>query len=217
MLPEVNLGMAEFGEKFNVSRETLSRINTYRELLILWNARINLVSASTITDFWSRHAADCAQILDVAGENIHSVIDIGSGAGLPGLIIAALLKDKSRMQQITLVEAQSKKCAFLREASRTLDVKINIENKKIEDLSPAKYDLVTARAFAPLTKLLDLSLAYSQLGARILFLKGEDVSKEINEASTKWKFCYKTTQSITHKHGCVLEISDLMRLDSGEK
>lgn len=212
MSPDAECGMSDFGARFNVSRETLLRIEAYRELLVLWNARINLVSASTIQNFWTRHATDCAQILDVAGSGVRSVIDIGSGAGLPGLILAALLSDRFDDYRTCLVEVQPKKCAFLREAARALDLKVEIENRKIEEVAPAKYDMVTARAFAPLSKLLELAQPYAQLGARPLFLKGEDVPKEIIEASTKWKFCYKTTQSITHNQGCVIEISDLMRV-----
>jgi 16S rRNA (guanine527-N7)-methyltransferase len=204
-------GMTEFGERFNVSRETLLRINAFRELLILWNRRINLVSTSTIDDFWSRHAADSAQIVDIAGDNSKNIIDMGAGAGFPGLMIAALLAEKTNDYQVTLVEMQPKKCAFLREAARTLGVKVNVENKRIEELAAKQYDLVTARAFAPLIKLLSLSEPYAQLGARMLFLKGEDVQSEIDEASTKWKFCFKTIGSITHSKGCVIEIFDLAR------
>lgn len=200
---------ASFAERYNVSRETLLRLDRYYQELKLWANRINLVSKSTLDDFWTRHALDSAQVIDVAGGELKSFIDMGTGAGFPGLILATLISQKHQDYDICLVDTNSKRCAFLREAARLLDLKITIKNQKIEEVVPKKYDFVTARAFAPLNVLLPLSLPYSQLGARLLFLKGEDVENELKETSTNWDFCYKTTPSISHKLGCILEISEL--------
>jgi 16S rRNA (guanine527-N7)-methyltransferase len=196
---------------FDVSRETMDALERYRILLLKWAGHINLVGPSTLVQFWQRHILDSAQILMQAGTRQLSVADFGSGAGLPGLVLAALINDKSTDYKVHLVEASAKRCGFLREAARTLDIKAEIIQQKIEDVSPIKVDLVTARAFAPLEKLLGYASPWAQLGARIIFLKGSDVQSEIDEASTKWAFQSRINKSLTDPRGCVVEILDLRR------
>ena len=197
---------------YNVSRETMGRFESYRQLLVKWTAQINLVGPSTLDQFWARHVLDCAQISDITGAETRSFADFGSGAGLPGLIISTLLKDQGIKCHGVLIESSAKRCGFLREAARTLDVKIDIVQQKIEVVIPFAIDLVTARAFAPLDKLLSYAHPWSELGARVIFLKGGDVQTEIDQASTKWSFQSRINTSVTDSRGCVVEILELKRL-----
>jgi 16S rRNA (guanine527-N7)-methyltransferase len=201
-----------FETDYNVSRETMEGLERYRLLLIKWAKQINLVGPSTLVNFWERHILDCAQILNVSGPEIHTVADFGSGAGLPGLVLATLLADKASDYQVTLVEVSGKRCGFLREAARALDVKVTIVQEKIELVQAFPVDLVTARAFAPLDKLLDYAHAWAEQGARVVFLKGEEVQREIDGASTNWAFQSRINTSVTDSRGCVVEILDLERL-----
>jgi 16S rRNA (guanine527-N7)-methyltransferase len=196
---------------FNVSRETMEALSHYETLLIKWAKQINLVGPSTLTHFWERHVLDCAQVLPLAGPDVATAADFGTGAGLPGLIIARLMQDRSPDAHMTLVEASAKRCGFLREAARTLDVGVTIHQQKIEDTPAQAVELVTARAFAPLDKLLSYAHPWSQKGAKLIFFKGEDVQREIDQASTNWAFQSRVTQSITDSRGCLLEIVNLRR------
>jgi 16S rRNA (guanine527-N7)-methyltransferase len=201
-----------FQTAFNVSRETMEALERYKLLLVKWSKQINLVGPSTLKHFWERHALDCAQVFQIIGPEVRRIADFGSGAGLPGLILAALLADRGDNYEVTLVELSGKRCAFLREAARALNVKVTIVQEKIETVDAVSVDLVTARAFAPLDKLLNYAHEWAEKGARIVFLKGEDVQREIDEASTNWAFRSKINTSVTDARGCVLEISDLKRL-----
>lgn len=204
----------EFESHFNVSRETMVKLEHYKENLEKWANKINLVSLSTLQDFWSRHAIDSAQLINIAGPKARRWIDFGSGAGFPGLIIATLLAQNSDEYSVTLVDTNIKRCTFLTESARILGVNINVINKKAEEIPPYPLDIVTARAFTSLSNLLALSLPYVASGGRPLFLKGETVQDEVKEASTKYSFGFKTWPSIAHKTGQVIEITDLSRIES---
>jgi 16S rRNA (guanine527-N7)-methyltransferase len=201
-----------FETDFSVSRETMDSFERYRLLLVKWAKQINLVGPSTLTHFWERHVLDCAQVMHIAGPESRTIVDFGSGAGLPGLILAALLPEKAANAHVTLIELSGKRCGFLREAARTLNVKVTIIQDKIEIVEAFPVDLITARAFAPLDKLLDYAHAWADKGARIVFLKGEDVQREIDQASTKWSFQSRINTSVTDSRGCVVEILDLKRI-----
>jgi 16S rRNA (guanine527-N7)-methyltransferase len=199
----------ELVARFNVSRETLLALESYEALIKKWAHQINLIGPSTINHFWTRHVLDCAQLLPLSGSGTTKAADFGTGAGLPGLILARLLQDQVDHGQMILVEASAKRCGFLREGARTLGVNVKIIQEKIETVMPEKVDFVTARAFAPLTKLLEYSYPWSQQGARLVFFKGEDVQREIDQASTNWTFQSRVTPSITDSRGCLVEIEDL--------
>lgn len=194
---------------FNVSRETCEALGRYQTLLDKWAGQINLVGASTLSHFWERHVLDCAQILLVANNETATLADFGSGAGLPGLILACILRDRTASAHATLIEVSGKRCGFLREAARALEVSVSIRQEKIEVCTPLGVDLVTARAFAPLRKLLGYAYPWAEKGAHLIFLKGEDVQRELEEASTNWSFQSRVTQSLTDSRGCLLEIVDL--------
>jgi 16S rRNA (guanine527-N7)-methyltransferase len=212
MIDEDERARADFIAAYDVSRETSDALERYRLLLSKWSKQINLIGPATKDHFWQRHTLDCAQILPIAGPNVTKLVDFGSGAGLPGLILAALLQDRGRAYQVILIEVSAKRCSFLREAARALDVKIDLLQEKIGDVKAFKVDLITARAFAPLDALLAYAHPWAELGARMIFLKGEDVHTEIRKASTKWQFQTRIETSVTDLRGRVVEIFDLRPL-----
>ena len=213
MPPDSSISRDEFERRFNVSRETMQNLDDYRDNLERWAKRINLVSLTTLQDFWCRHALDSAQLIGIAGNNARRWIDFGSGAGFPGLIVAALLAQNNQGYSVTLVDTNIKRCAFLAESARILGVNVNILNKKADTIAPFELDIITARAFTGLKNLLDLSLPFATIGARPLFLKGETVHDEIKEASTNYSFGFKTWPSLVHPKGQVIEITNLSRIE----
>jgi 16S rRNA (guanine527-N7)-methyltransferase len=195
-------------DELNVSRETLDKLETYSALLLKWAPKINLIGTSTIESLWTRHIIDSAQLLWIAGPKALRWVDFGSGAGLPGLIIAILLSGQAGAE-ITLVEPSSKRCAFLREASRKCGASIALLEQKIEAVEARAVDVVTARAFAPLDALLAHAYPWLQLGGKALFPKGQDVQREQALASTNWTFRHKLHTSLTDARGCILEVEGL--------
>ena len=169
------LSPADFQVQTGVSRETLDRLVRYAEALTRWQARINLVAPATLPDLWRRHMLDSAQLLPLIPPGARRLIDLGSGAGFPGLILAIL-----GMPEVHLVEADARKCAFLREAARLAGAgTVTIHNRRIESMPPEPFDVVTARALAPLPKLLTLARRFAGPGTIFLFPKGRAVSEEL--------------------------------------
>ncbi len=166
-----------FARVTGVSRETLDRLVVYVDLLTAWNQRINLVGRNTIGDIWRRHILDCAQLHKLLPRGTRVLVDLGSGAGLPGLILAAM-----GIEGVHLVESDQRKCAFLREAARVMGVTVQIHAQRIEDVTGFAAGAVTARALAPLDQLIDLSKKFSTPQTVFLFLKGESAEVELAAA-----------------------------------
>jgi 16S rRNA (guanine527-N7)-methyltransferase len=187
-------GRAAFAAAYDVPRETLGQFDRYAALLAEWQGRMNLVGPSTIPVVWERHFADSAQIL-AAGGTARSWLDIGAGAGFPGLVIA-LLDPEARL---TLVESIAKKCRFLGEVIGTLGLgdRVTIENRRIETLPLAKFDVITARALAALDQLFDWALPYAGSGTRWVLPKGARVEAELAIASSRFAFDYSLIPSRT--------------------
>jgi 16S rRNA (guanine527-N7)-methyltransferase len=178
-VPELGFGPEEFAARTGVSRETLSRLKAYADLLADWNARHNLVAKSTLPDIWHRHLWDSAQLAPLIPETAHTLADLGSGAGFPGLVLAAMRPEL----KVTLHEATTKKCAFLQAAADRMGLKVETRNARLEDLPPQAFDAVTARALAPLPQLLDYAHRFTGPNTVCLFLKGQNVGSELTEAS----------------------------------
>ncbi|MGH7060988.1 MAG: 16S rRNA (guanine(527)-N(7))-methyltransferase RsmG, partial [Stellaceae bacterium] len=160
------LGPQGFAALVPVSRETLARLEAYVELLGRWSARINLVGRDSLADSWRRHILDSAQVLPLVPDGARNLIDLGSGAGLPGLVLAIL-----GMPAVELIESDIRKCAFLREAARVTGTEVAISRSRIEARVPQPVDVVTARALAPLDRLLGLAAPFLGTGSVCLFLK----------------------------------------------
>jgi 16S rRNA (guanine527-N7)-methyltransferase len=172
-----------------VSREIAARLDRFTALLIEWQQRMNLIAPSTIPQIWTRHIADSLQLLDLAPE-AKIWVDLGSGAGFPGLVIACALADVPGAA-VHLVESNEKKANFLREAARHIGVPATVHVVRIEDFAKnfaGLTDIVTARALAPLNATLALAHPLSKTGAQGLFLKGQDVASELTQAAKYWKF-----------------------------
>jgi 16S rRNA (guanine527-N7)-methyltransferase len=191
------LSSEAFAAAENVSRETLARLEQYLALLTRWQSRINLVGRSTLEDPWRRHILDSAQLAPLAGS---PVLDVGSGAGLPGLIINILRPEL----EIHLVESDARKCAFLHEAARETGVSPVIHRSRIESLEAFPCHTVTGRALAPVSELLEL--AHRFVPSQFLLLKGEEVERELTESSKHWKFQVQRIPSRSDPRGVVLRL-----------
>ncbi len=204
-------GPEEFAAATNVSRETLARLKLYAGLLEDWNSRHNLVSDNSLKDLWRRHFWDSAQLLPFVPQSAQSLADLGSGAGFPGLVLAELLRGRV---SVTLFEARAKKCAFLEEAARRMELPVTIRAIRMEDAPPKAFDVVTARACAPLSKLLEYAQNFMGANSVCLLLKGQNVGAELTEAHKYWTMNAVTTPSLTDPSGAVLALKNLAPHDS---
>lgn len=165
---------ADFAAAANVSRETLDRLRAFADLLAQWQSRINLVSTRSLEDVWRRHVLDSTQLLDLGPPHLGPWVDLGSGAGFPGLVLAIL-----GANDVHLIESDSKKAAFLAEAARKTGVVVTLHKARIEAVAPFPAAVVTARALAPLPRLLDLASPFFGPETIGLFPKGRDVEAEL--------------------------------------
>jgi 16S rRNA (guanine527-N7)-methyltransferase len=195
-----------FAELVPVSRETLARLEAYAELLTRWSARINLVGRDTLPDLWQRHILDSAQLHRFIPSSARSLIDLGSGAGLPGLVLAIL-----GVPGVELVEADSRKSAFLREAARVTGADVTIRACRIQAVPPHPVDVITARACAPLDRLLDVAVPFLASDTLCLFPKGERFNEELTLARKAWTMNVSVEQSLSDRRGVVLRLQQVAR------
>ncbi len=200
---------AELSRKFDVSRETCERLEAHIALLTRWNARINLVAPATIDAAWTRHIADSMQLFRLAPESATSWLDLGSGAGFPGLPVAALAAEKAPDLHVTLVECDARKAAFLATAVREMDLRVTVETRRIEALTRRPYDVVSARALAPLDRLCALAHRFSGRGTVFLFPKGARVDSELTAATAGWHIRAERIASRTDPEAAVLRNEEL--------
>jgi len=207
-VPDATFGPEEFATVASVSRETLDRLKRYAELLADWNTRHNLVSDRSMADVWKRHFWDSAQIVDLVPARAKTLVDLGSGAGFPGLVLATLRPEL----RITLLEATRKKYDFLKVVARELDLKADIRNERIEDVAPERFDVITARACAPLPQLLSYAQRFWARGSRALLHKGQNLASELTEAHKSWRIQVEQHSSRSDPSGIILEIRELQRV-----
>jgi 16S rRNA (guanine527-N7)-methyltransferase len=199
--PTGPLSAEDFAAGENVSRETLDRLRAYVALLTRWQQRINLVSRSTLDDPWRRHILDATQLAPMVEGPI--VIDLGSGAGIPGLILAIVRPDLS----VHLIESDTRKCAFLREAARETGAKLSVHVARAESVAPFRVATVTARALAPLSKLLNLAARFTP--DVCVFPKGQDVERELTESRKDWTFVLERIPSRSDTRGVILRLREV--------
>ncbi len=207
---------AAFLEQCPVSRETLRKLDTLVDELTRWTVHINLVSRTTLGHVWRRHILDSAQLMNLAPPHAKAWVDLGSGAGFPGLVISAMARDLRPELSMTLIESDARKCAFLAAASRAMDIAVTIENRRIEQSPDRLYDVISARALAPLPALMALSEPYMASDAVGLFPKGEGVDRELTEALRTRHIHAERTPSKTDPSGVILTIKGVSRARSGE-
>jgi 16S rRNA (guanine527-N7)-methyltransferase len=184
-MSETEHDAAGFAAATGATPDQMADLEAFRVLLAEWNENMNLVGPSALSEFWGRHAFDSAQLLQLEPEAL-TWADLGAGAGFPGVILAILLKGREGAQ-VHLVESMAKRCRFLSEAGARLGLPTTVHNTRAENLS-LTVDIVTARACAPMTRLLEFARPYLKQGATGLFLKGQDVEAELADAAKHWNF-----------------------------
>jgi 16S rRNA (guanine527-N7)-methyltransferase len=202
----VPLGAGGFAKLVNVSRETLDRLILYVDLLSAWNARINLVSRDSLGDVWRRHILDSAQLLPQVPPEARILVDLGSGAGLPGLVLAIM-----GVPEVHLIEADARKAVFLREAVRITGALATVHATRLDRAKPLVADVVTARALAPLPELLEISQHFRGPRTVCLFLKGRSVEEELTAAAKQWKIRAHRSPSLSDPSGCILRLEAITR------
>lgn len=200
MVSTLTLSAAEFGRAADVSRETLARFEAYEDLLQHWQKRINLVSRTTLTDVWRRHFLDSLQLSKWV-ESGTPALDMGSGAGFPGMVLAIACDTP-----FVLAESDSRKCAFLREVRRVTDAPAEIHEGRVEAMDNSGFGLIVARALAPVTRLLELARPLLRGDGKCLFMKGAQVADELDLARTSWTMELNQHTSVADPRGVILEI-----------
>ena len=198
---------AQFAAANDVSRETLGRFECYARLLERWQRSVNLVSGNTMADLWRRHMDDSAQLFRFVPESARILIDLGSGAGFPGLVLAML-----GVPEVHLVESDRRKAAFLREAARACRTAVQVHNCRIDALPDLAADVITARALAPLTDLLALAQAVRRSHTMCIFPKGRRLNLELTAANKVWNIKYDIHRSRTDPEGQILIVEDYVRV-----
>ncbi len=211
--PAAAFGPEDYAAATGAGPEEMADLKAFRDLLEEWSGRMNLVGPSALADFWRRHAFDSAQLLDLSRPEERVWADIGAGAGFPGVVLAIRLKHQSHAggrAMVHLIESLAKRCRFLSEAVTMLDLPAVVHNARAEDLRLTGIDIVTARACAPLPKLLGYAAPLlKKRGARGLFPKGREAEAELAEARKTWTFEASMTESRSDPSGRILSIERL--------
>ena len=195
----------------DVSRETIVLLQRLGLLVEKWNKSINLISKKTVPEIWNRHILDSAQIFYANKKSFKKWLDMGSGAGFPGLVVAILAQDKNIGGETVLVESDKRKCVFLSTVKRELNLKLSIINNRIESCDSQQADVISARALADLPSLLDLSFNHLSDDTTLIFSKGKSWKEELVAAEKIWNFSWEAVTSITDAKSVVLKIGELSR------
>lgn len=202
----------DYRKELNVSRETFERLEMLAALLKKWNPRINLVSKSTLDDLWQRHIVDSVQVFFAADREFAHWVDIGSGGGFPGLIIAILAQEKNPDAKVTMIESDQRKCAFLRTVLRETGTPGDVIAKRIEAAEPQDADILSARALADLSTLFGFAERHLSKGGLGLFPKGVTWEKELKAAHESWSFQAEVIKSETESGAVILKVEGLSRV-----
>jgi 16S rRNA (guanine527-N7)-methyltransferase len=193
----------------HVSRETLEKLDIYRDLLLKWQGTVNLVSPGTVQEVWSRHFLDSVQLLQMFDHVPGKWVDLGSGAGFPALVCAIAHPPVEKAIDFILVESDTRKCAFLRRVAQETDTRIIIRNARAESLAPLEADVVTARALAPLPRLLPLVHRHLAPQGIALLQKGARHAEELELARADWQMDVETIASVTSADAVILRLRNL--------
>lgn len=196
-------------DTYNVSRETFSKLEIYHKSLLEWQNRFNLVSKNSLDDAWNRHFIDSVQLVRYIPENANSLLDMGSGAGFPGMVLAILFSDKTPYLKTTLVESINKKTLYLNHVKEITSTNVEIINGRVEQIKNRKFDVITSRAMTSLSDL--FGYAYPLLNPKglCIFPKGKSWHEEVDMAKNNWNFNFKVFDSETSEEGKILLINNL--------
>ncbi len=201
-----------FSRYTQVSRETISSLKKYEKALIFANKSLNLVGKSTINEIWTRHFLDSVQVIDFIDKNDKTLIDIGSGAGFPGLVLAIVLKDRKFPIKVKLIEKSPKKIKFLKDLITDLKLDVELINQNVfENSKNLSEDVLVARAFKPLRVILELIHNKAINWKRFFIYLGKTGKDDLLQASKNWDIGYKQRMSITSKDSIVIEINRLKK------
>lgn len=198
-------------QKFDVSRETLEQLKQFEDVVRKWNPRINLVSRRSLDDFWTRHIVDSVQVLRTV-KPTGRWVDLGSGGGFPGIVVAICAATESPDLDIRLIESDQRKSAFLRNAARECGAKCTVISKRIEQADAQNADVLSARALADLTTLMEFSERHLNKSGIALFPKGVTWKKEVEDAQQKWSFELEAITSLTEPDAAILKIKGVTRV-----
>ena len=198
-------------EPLNVSRETFPELEEFRSLILQKNKNINLISSNSEAISRERHIIDSAQIIDFIDKNDKLCTDIGSGSGLPGIVLAIIMKYKKSNMEFHLYEKSFHKSNFLREVSKKFDLNTKIFQKNIFEEKNLKTDLIVARAFKPLPIILELANNNFDKFKNIIFFLGKNGKETLSESLSKWQFEYKEKKSLTNEDSYLIKISNLKK------
>ena len=199
-------------EQMNVSRETLARLEIYEAVIRKWNPRINLVSRSSLDHLRTRHILDSVQVFRCFEAPAGHWVDIGSGGGFPGIVIAILAAEESPDLRVTLIESDHRKSAFLRAAARECGVPVTVISLRIEQAEPQAADVLSARALADLSLLLEFSERHLKPGGTALFPKGARWKKEVDNSQRHWRFDAEEITSLTEPDAVILKLKGIARV-----
>ncbi len=189
-----------------VSPETFLKLSLYHDLLLKWQSKINLVGADTLADAWDRHFLDSLQLLNAIDDLSGTIVDVGSGAGFPGMTLAI-----GGATDMHLIESDGKKITFLREIARLTETKVSIHHCRAEDCEKLSADIIVSRAVSSIDNLLSFSLPQISHGTTCLFHKGKNYAKEIEEAKEHWLFEITVIPSVTHDQSAILKLTHIRK------
>ena len=199
----------------SVSRETLQRLYSYEMMVSRWNSTINLVSKASLKSLWDRHIADSSQIYSCAQPEAGLWLDLGSGGGFPGVVIAIIAKELSPKLKIVLVESDTRKCVFLRSVIRELGIGARVENSRIEAFELSNVSFLSARALANMNSLCGFAEKFVSRETICFFPKGEFYEKEVAECRKNWNFEHEIVKSRTSDKGKIIVVRSLERVRRG--
>ena len=211
MIDSKKITFSRFRE-FDVPRETFERLELFQSMIIEKNKEINLISSKTEAILWDRHILDSAQTVDFIDKNIKICTDIGAGAGLPGIVLSILMKEKNPDFKVIFYEKSYHKSLFLKKVAKTFNLKTEIHQKNIFEEKNLETDTIIARAFKPLPIILDIALTNFKIFKNIILFLGRTGKNILKESSKKWKFDYKEKISLTSHDSILVKISNLKRI-----
>lgn len=211
----MDFGAEQFQRSENVSRETIERLQLYASLLEAWNPSSKLVSGSTLADVWFRHFLDSSQLSRHLPECASLCADLGSGGGFPGMVLAILAAERRPDLRFALIEANLRKCEFLKQVSMQTGVPVEVLRDRAESCHPQEADIVVARGLAPLTRLVGLAERHLRTGGVCIFPKGASHESEVLDAKSRWEFTIDRVQSVTRKTSALLILRDIRHVASG--
>jgi 16S rRNA (guanine527-N7)-methyltransferase len=200
----------EFLQRFHVSRESSALLEHYVALLLQWQRRINLIGTSTVSQVWRRHILDALQLIPLLPPGTRIIADLGSGAGIPGLVLAIATGVEAH-----LYESNGKKAAFLGQAAQQCGARVIVHQVRTETIGSAarpQAEVVTARALAPLGRLLDQAAPFLETGALGLFHRGQDLDAELTEAAKSWRIIAERHPSLTDSKAAILVVKEALRV-----